>query len=60
MVAVTHLALLGVKIQDPAFWGHIRKMEKQSSCAAAFAGMEEERDEYKDRNLRIWKSGTRG
>lgn len=37
MVAVTHLALLGVKIQDPAFWGPIRKMEKQSSRAAAFA-----------------------
>ncbi len=37
MVAVTHLALLGVKIQDPAFWGHIRRMRKQSSCAAAFA-----------------------
>ena len=41
MVAVTHLALLGVKIQDPAFWGHIQKMEKQSSGTAAFAGMEE-------------------
>lgn len=40
MVAVTHLALLGVKIQDPAFWGHIQKMEKQSSCAAAFADEE--------------------
>lgn len=40
MVAVTHLALLGVKIQDPAFWGNIQKMEKQSSCAAAFASME--------------------
>ena len=36
MVAVTHLALLGVKIQDPAFWGYIQKMEKQSSCTAAF------------------------
>lgn len=42
MVAVTHLALLGVKIQDPAFWGYIQKMEKQSSCTAAFADMEDE------------------
>ena len=36
MVAVTHLALLGVKIQDPAFRG-ITKDGKQSSKTAAFA-----------------------
>ena len=36
MIAVTHLALLGVKIQDPAFRG-ITKDGKQSSKTAAFA-----------------------
>ena len=35
MVAVTHLALLGVKIQDPAFWGST-KDKKQSFYTAAF------------------------
>ncbi len=35
MVAVTHLALLGVKIQDSAFWAIQKK--KQSHYAAAFA-----------------------
>ena len=35
MVAVTHLALLGVKIQDSAFWGTQKK--RQSLYAAAFA-----------------------
>ena len=36
MVAVTHLALLGVKIQDSAFWGNT-KDEKQPFYTAAFA-----------------------
>lgn len=35
MVAVTHLAWLGVKIQDPAFRGNT-KDKKQSFYAAAF------------------------
>lgn len=38
MVAVTHLALLGVKIQDSAF--RVIQKKKQSHHAAAFAMIE--------------------
>ena len=38
MVAVTHLALLGVKIQDSAF--RVIQKKKQSHYAAAFAMIE--------------------
>ncbi len=48
MVAVTHLALLGVKIQDSAFWAIQKK--KQSHYAAAFdmGGRFENNSEQRD------------
>lgn len=60
MVAVTHLALLGVKIQDPAFWGLYKRWKSSRHVRLLLQVWRDEQNEYKNRNFRLWKSGARG